>query len=1197
VHADYLSVLAQSHSDFLFGAFAELLHNSTDSGATQIDIDIVKPISGSLEESKWPSYMLCIRDNGCGMNLEALERMMRFGKQQHTNTPDHLAGKYGIGFKSGASRLSRYATVVTKKRPTTSDIPSASRALMYMSLLNPACHDADGVLMTPTIAVNIDNSNEAPKEQDAEEWKCNSRKIEEHSKVNPYRWIMEFHLPMHGSSSKRDYGTSVYLQSLKGEESYSKANVDGGEADLVEWKIDEEAKDIYHIRKEKFKRTREGQVLAERVDIDWSLRKYIEAMYQYDKLPQGKDFTITLLGEKIKTTSIVKREDFTPLCKTPLPPTLSRSSSSSAACSTFEVGFIPSLHRDGLCGVHIYHRRILIESYLHVSFSPTDSCDHGYLGVLTLEDDWQLSPLNHKQGFSKSSSRYAELQDKLKKVYQTNVKLQHDRERTEARKTRDFNVRSALAKINSDDTEDHRKELFLLFTLDELKLWGRDYEEDVIKKPLNASDTTKEKVAQLFAHERVQLPHSLLQLERWIQKDAEESGGLFVECEKCHIDRLLSSKEMHDRYRSPTERFTCASEPTLELKCGSKRPQDGISEDHVVVESSSSSYSPAVPSTPAVSSSSPSTVQPSLLYEVSKGDFSYNKSDPESRLGSGAYGTVFLGEWAGSLVAIKELNDGKYRQDVYTKFRSEVQVLAQLHHPLLVRMLFYCKEPLVIGFEYLPGFKSMADIFPVAASSSSSSLSSKASDVPTIEDKIAILLDIAKGMSFMHSREFLHCDLCPSNILIRYDQQNKVWNVKIIDMGLAAAADKERRGERQRSTGQPDNCTVAYKAPERFAKAKMILKASDVFSFGVVAFELLSGTAAWPDKSYEDIRDAITRGKMPSLKSSGIAHVPLHTIIANCWLNDPSIRSDFAKIVLQLKSIQFDLLHGLEGWKGRHGSSVVYRVLHKHDLHRIKKNLPLIAHDPNSNMSLSTHVRHGCKNEEPSPFTSTTTSFSWAVHYACKLMKEKDCASCARGCKCARCEEKWPEQHFHGAIVAIDLSGLTTLQWKQTFDLTSERLAEACGFSVQRDVLHVRYCVDAQEVLFRCELPLALIKHYYLVQSRHISQSKTTSKEQPLPSLGDSGGKPIPYGKWVHMYNRLYENKAAELMSALHVSQQQLFGSSQHVPFVKSSSPSGEPKRPVIPKKRATEAVTPPEPLPTKKAKAAAATQKSNERL
>ena len=91
VHADYLQTLAQSHSDYLFGAFAELIHNAVDWQATSVDISCI--VRGT-SRAPLPSHTVLIADNGCGMSKKKLEEMMRFGKERQVsiganNRPAH----------------------------------------------------------------------------------------------------------------------------------------------------------------------------------------------------------------------------------------------------------------------------------------------------------------------------------------------------------------------------------------------------------------------------------------------------------------------------------------------------------------------------------------------------------------------------------------------------------------------------------------------------------------------------------------------------------------------------------------------------------------------------------------------------------------------------------------------------------------------------------------------------------------------------------------------------------------------------------------------------------------------------------------------------------------------------------------------------------------------------------------------------
>ncbi len=80
-------------------------------------------------------------------------------------------------------------------------------------------------------------------------------------------------------------------------------------------------------------------------------------------------------------------------------------------------------------------------------------------------------------------------------------------------------------------------------------------------------------------------------------------------------------------------------------------------------------------------------------------------------LGSGSHGTVFLAKWRGVDVAVKVLrSDGQVDRRLIASFKDEVRVLAALQHPLLIRMLFFNKEQLAIGLEYLKEFVPLPSV-------------------------------------------------------------------------------------------------------------------------------------------------------------------------------------------------------------------------------------------------------------------------------------------------------------------------------------------------------------------------------------------------------------------------------------------------------------------------------------------------------
>ena len=230
-----------------------------------------------------------------------------------------------------------------------------------------------------------------------------------------------------------------------------------------------------------------------------------------------------------------------------------------------------------------------------------------------------------------------------------------------------------------------------------------------------------------------------------------------------------------------------------------------------------------------------------------------------AKLGEGGFGVVRRGTFRGLGVAVKTLlmRDGVNKKELIGEFKEEVAMLAKVsHHPKLCLFLgASVKEPLTLVNELMSGsVRSLLDQGygePHAV---------QLARLPW-RRRVEILLDAALGMAFLHNCDppVVHRDLKADNLLV-----DAHGNAKVADFGLSRTIEG--------NTLKGDYGTPGFKAPEMYNESKAAKGYSlpvDVFAFGMIAYELLSG-GAWPYgwaldlATDEQVEDAVSKGLPPS---------------------------------------------------------------------------------------------------------------------------------------------------------------------------------------------------------------------------------------------------------------------------------------------------------------------------------------------
>lgn len=237
------------------------------------------------------------------------------------------------------------------------------------------------------------------------------------------------------------------------------------------------------------------------------------------------------------------------------------------------------------------------------------------------------------------------------------------------------------------------------------------------------------------------------------------------------------------------------------------------------------------------------------------------------KIASGAFGDLFRGTYCGQDVAIKILRGLQDDSLQFQEFLQEVAIMRKVRHRNVVQFIGACTERpnLCIVFEYMRG-GSVYDFI-------------RKSGPLRISAILRIAAEVCRGMDYLHKRKIVHRDLKAANLLL-----DEHGTVKIADFGVARVMDGA--GVMTAETG-----TYRWMAPEVIEHRPYSEKA-DVFSFGVVLWELLTGLVPYSDMTpLQAAVGVVQKGLRPPIPAN--APPPLADIMRLCWQRDPMVRPSF----------------------------------------------------------------------------------------------------------------------------------------------------------------------------------------------------------------------------------------------------------------------------------------------------------------
>lgn len=244
------------------------------------------------------------------------------------------------------------------------------------------------------------------------------------------------------------------------------------------------------------------------------------------------------------------------------------------------------------------------------------------------------------------------------------------------------------------------------------------------------------------------------------------------------------------------------------------------------------------------------------------------------QIGSGGMAVLYKAQdlELGRVVAVKILRPSLVSDPEFlARFKREARSAANLSHPNIVTVHDVGQDgpnTHYIVMEYVPG-QNLKQLI-------------RAQGAFEMDSALAVIIEVCKGVGYAHRAGLVHCDIKPQNILITPDNR-----IKVADFGIARAFSTTQPEEELEDVvwGSPH-----YFSPEQ-ATGETPTPSSDVYSIGIVLYELMTGQLPFNGSDYQELALAHLKEPVPSIRSVDAALPPeLDRIIQKVLSKEPSNR-------------------------------------------------------------------------------------------------------------------------------------------------------------------------------------------------------------------------------------------------------------------------------------------------------------------